>query len=106
PVVQPHPDAVIPLDDVVIGEQKAVGGEEDARAGPLPAPAAQVHDGGTEGVGDADDDARKGVEGGVLVGRRGRWGWVGEGAKTVADEVLPELRHRSFPRGVDVSTSL
>ena len=60
-------------DDVVVGEQEAVRREQDAGAGalpPRPRPR-EVDDGRPERLGDADDDARIGVEGLGLVGGAG-----------------------------------
>ena len=74
-VAEPHPHSALAADDVVVGEQEAVGREQHAgtAAGP-PRFAAEVDDRRPQRVGHLDDGVGKGVERFGIVGRRRRHG--------------------------------
>src|SRR5262245_5886672 len=85
----------------MIGQQEAIRGEQEAGAGTFGAAAARanVDNGRAERIGDANDDAREGVERFAVVGRW-RWLRLGGRVEAVADEVLPEPGHGgSLSRG-------
>src|SRR5207302_10303398 len=94
-VAEADTHAGVVADDVGVGQQEAVGGEQDARARALaPATAhAEVDDGGPQRVGHADHHARISVQRVEFVARRVGRGRVVDGAGTVVDEVFPESRH-------------
>jgi hypothetical protein len=91
-VLEAYPNALIPVNDVMVRQEKTVRREEDPRTRSFASTpwAAQIHDCGTEFLRHAHHHAGKRVQRFGFAGRR-LWGLrFGAPGRAVGDKVLPE----------------